>query len=419
MKKTAFPVKIVLVLHRVFLAFFYLLLRLTVGSYIRLNYRLRYIKPEEVRRLRPPYLVLADHVHILDPFFNGMGLRPVIHWVAADANFRTPFMKFVMTVLAGAIAKTKNRSDMLTLSRMKFLARMGCVIGVYQEGERSWDGVNLPPVPGTDKLIRFLKIPVVYAHLEGAYLDQPRWSSSRNRGPITVRYERIIDRDEAARLSLSEIRSRMEKAGTYDEWALSREKGLSYKGETRAETCELVCFTCPGCTGVNTLRSGGNRFSCTQCGLEGEVDRTMRFQWHEESDLLPRERRFEQVRQWNLWQKDYYRRLMEEKTDRDYLFWEDRESVILSRGQRGSSMEDLGVVSARFYRDRIELHPSGEPIIMPLEEIFSFSVFKQRYVEFYYHRSLYRFDFTNPSVSGYKWYMLFKLISDFNRERSR
>ena len=419
MKKASLPVKILFILHRVFLALFYLLLRMTVGSFVRIKYRPRYIRPKEVGRLRTPYLVLADHVHVMDPFFNGMGLRPVIHWVAADANFRTPFMKFVMTVLAGAIAKSKNRSDLVTLSRIRLLADLGCVIGVYQEGERSWDGVGLPPVPGTDKLIRFLKIPVVYAHLEGAYLDHPRWSWSRNRGHITVRYELLIGRDEVESLPLSEIRKRMERAGSYDDWDTARRNNLIFPGKRRAENCELVCFACPLCLSVNSLRSEGNRFSCRECGLEAGMDDRMRFLWNPGEAGLPEEKRFATVREWNLWQLDYYRDLVREKDGQDFLFWEDRGTVRLTRGQRGRAMKDEGLGTARFFRDRIEFQSESLMLVMPLGDITSFSVFKQYYTEFYHDHILYRFTFTSRSVSGYKWLMLFRLISKYNREKSR
>ncbi len=30
---------------------------------------------------------------------------PAVHWVAADANFRTPFMKFMMSFMVGAVAR--------------------------------------------------------------------------------------------------------------------------------------------------------------------------------------------------------------------------------------------------------------------------------------------------------------------------
>jgi 1-acyl-sn-glycerol-3-phosphate acyltransferase len=415
MREANLPVKAALILHRIFLAIFYLLLKSTVGVFCRIKYRPRYIIPSEVRRLRTPYLVLADHVHVMDPFFNGLGLRPVIHWVAADANFRTPFMKFVMTFLAGAVAKSKNRSDMVTLSRLRMLADVGCVIGIYQEGERSWDGVAIPPVPGTDKLIRFLKIPVIYAHLEGAYLDHPRWSWSRNGGRITVRYELLIDSEEIGRLPLTEIRRRMEEAGSYDEWSLQDELRIPHRGRKRAENIELVCFTCPDCESVNTISSRGNRFSCSLCGLEGEVDEFMGIKWPGGEDKPPREKRFTHVRAWNVWQKNLYDTLIREKASGEYLFWEDRDCVRLTRGKKGA-LKGHGIGTARFLGDRIEFQSPREILILPLADISSFSVFKQYYTEFYHDHLLYRFTFTDRSVSGYKWLMLFQLYIQFKKE---
>jgi 1-acyl-sn-glycerol-3-phosphate acyltransferase len=356
----------------------------------------------------------------MDMFLNGLGLRPVIRWVAADANFRTLFMKFVMVLLAGAIAKAKNRSDMVTLSRMKLLTGLGCVLGVYQEGERSWDGVNLPPVKGTDKLVRFLKIPVVYAHHQGAYLDHPRWSWSGNRTAITVRYELLIGPDEIDSLSLSEISERISRAGAYDEWAQQKKALHVLKGNKRAEHCELVCFLCPGCLSVNTLTSAGNDFSCSHCGLGGSIDPMGSFAWPRPPREWPGGRAFENIREWSLWQTRYY----EDRLDGIYgnggdrpadpgsvLLWEDRDTVALSRGRRGRTLAALGVGSARLFGDRIEFESPREHLVMPLKSITGFSVFMQHYTEFYYDRLLYRFTFTNRSVSGYKWLMLFRLIS--------
>jgi len=402
------------VLHRVFLALFYILLRSTVGLYCRIRFRPRYIRPKEVRRLRTPYVVLADHVHPMDMFINGLGIRPVIHWVAADANFRTPFMKFVMTVLAGAVAKSKNRSDMVTLSKLRLLTGIGSVIGVYQEGERSWDGVGLPPVPGTDKLIRFLKVPVVYAHLQGAFLEHPRWKWKGNRTRISVRYEVLIRPDEAGALPLSEISRRITAASGYNEWTYQKEAAVPLKANRRAEHVELVCFLCPGCRSVNTLKSAGNEFACQSCGCSGSVNILGGFDWSVSPEKWPEGRPFENVRDWTLWQLNHYGEQIADSSlnPGEVLFWEDLDTVHLTRGKRNRKPEDLGVGTARFYGDRIEFESDRISLSMPLESITSFSVFRQYYTEFYHNQLLHRFTFTSRSVSGYKWLMLFRLTSD-------
>ncbi len=168
---------------------------------------------------------------------------------------------------------------MVALRRLKALVDAGCVIGIFQEGERSWDGVSLPPVKGTDKLIRFLKIPVIYAHFDGAYMDHPRWSWSSNHAEIKVSYEVVIEPDEAGRLPLSEINRRITKAGIYNEWDYKKKGHLPLTGNKRAENIELACFICPQCHEVNTIRSAGNNFLCLKCGLHGEVGQYREFIW--------------------------------------------------------------------------------------------------------------------------------------------
>ncbi len=426
MRKASFGQKALGYLHRVFLAFFYILLRATIGLWCRLHFRPRWNVPPEVKGLRPPFLVLGDHVHPMDMFIIGLALRPVIHWVAADANFRSPFMKFVMTVLAGAVAKAKNRSDMVTLSHLRLLTEVGSVIGVYQEGERSWDGVSLPPVSGTDKLVRFLKVPVVYAHLEGAYLEHPRWTWSGNRTDINVRYELLISREESSILPLSEITRRIEETARYDEWAYQAEARIPLRGEKRAENVELVCFRCPSCGSVNTLKSTGNDFGCRVCSLKGGIDELGSFTWQDDRGISwPGGEPFRNVRDWNLWQKEHYEAELDgvfsdSGDPGSHLFWEDRDVVRISRGKRGMQMKLLGIGSARFYGDRIELEASidsaprarGVNLVIPLDDINSFSVFKQFYTEFYFDKQLYQLSFTNRSVSGYKWLMLFNMILD-------
>jgi 1-acyl-sn-glycerol-3-phosphate acyltransferase len=416
MKKNTVILKAAVILHEIFLVIIQAFLRVVIGLFCLIKYRLNYHIPREVKKMKPPYIVMGDHVHLMDPFIHGLGLINVIHWVAADANFRNPLMKLVMISIAGAVAKSKNRSDMVTLSKLKLLVESGCAIGVYQEGERSWDGMGRPYVSGTDKLIRFLKVPVIYIHLEGAYLDHPRWSWSSNGAEIHVRYEIMIGREEAKEISLSEISRRIVETSKYNEWDYKSKGYQPLRGEKRAENLELVCFTCPQCHSINTLKSRGNDFSCSSCGLQGALDRFGEFIWNRVDFSRAGGVPFPTVREWNQWQIDYFKSriasLNSESLGKE-LFWEDRESVSLTRGKRKGRLKKMGTGTTRLFGNRIEFDCIGrETMIFPLENLSSFSVFKQYYTEFYYQKMLHRFTFTNRSVSGYKWLLLNRLLQE-------
>ena len=147
------------------------------------------------------------------------------------------------------------------------------------------------------------------------------------------------------------------------------------------------------------------------------MNRLGHFEWGRPPTEWPTGRPFETVRDWNLWQIAHYRDELERLRSvpsahpAAHLFWEDAGVVHLSRGNRDKRLQDIGIGSARFFGDRIEFESETDRIVMPVTEISSFSVFKQHFTEFYHDHQLYRFSFTDRSVSGYKWLMLFHLMT--------
>ncbi|MFW6079650.1 MAG: lysophospholipid acyltransferase family protein, partial [Gemmatimonadota bacterium] len=73
-------------------------------------------------------------------------------------------------------------------------------VGVYVEGERSWDGRLQPPRLGTLRLILKAGAPVVPCGIRGAYDVWPRWHSAIRRARVRItfgdhlRFEQLHDR---------------------------------------------------------------------------------------------------------------------------------------------------------------------------------------------------------------------------------
>ena len=76
----------------------------TVFAFI---FRIKKKMPLEVKNLKPPYLVLGNHVGHWDPFVTGNFLPHYIHFVSSEAAFRSSFNHFFLTRL-GTIPKKKN-----------------------------------------------------------------------------------------------------------------------------------------------------------------------------------------------------------------------------------------------------------------------------------------------------------------------
>ena len=58
-------------------------LRLFLGAYLKLRFNMKTENHGLVARLRPPYVVLPNHVGYWDPFMVSIFVPQAIHWVAA------------------------------------------------------------------------------------------------------------------------------------------------------------------------------------------------------------------------------------------------------------------------------------------------------------------------------------------------
>jgi 1-acyl-sn-glycerol-3-phosphate acyltransferase len=151
---------------------FNFILRHTLGAWVARRFRARY-DADVLADLKPPYLVIGNHTCFWDPFLMSVPNHYPVHFVASDEYFRTPFMRFVFS-LVGGIPKTKNTRDTQTVRTLIGLKRAGAVLGLYPEGNRNWDGVTGPVFAATAKLVRKLAIPVVLVTTTGGTLTQPR-----------------------------------------------------------------------------------------------------------------------------------------------------------------------------------------------------------------------------------------------------
>ncbi len=230
-------------------------------------YRIRPKNTSIFKRIRPPYLVIPNHVMTWDPLLISFYVRHPIHFVASDANFRSSFASWWLRRF-GAIAKSKLRDDFATLRTVMDLLRAGKVVGLFAEGERTWDGTTLPIIPSTAKLVKVANVPVVVPVLKGAYHSLPRWAFTSRRGRIEIDYRLALTRDEIIRMSVDEIRVRIEQIMFHDEDVWLNENRTSFTSPRAAEPMQLLLFYCPCCHSLNCMKSEGRRLFCTECDYE-------------------------------------------------------------------------------------------------------------------------------------------------------
>ena len=137
-----------------------------------------------------PTLIISNHVTNYDPILVALsfpGRR--IHFVASEHLFRMGLISKVLTYLFEFIPRRKGVSGSDTAMSVLRQLRDGKSVGLFAEGETTWDGKTASVVSATGRLAQMSKCRLVTYRLEGGYLTAPRWGKGIRRGKM---YGRIV-----------------------------------------------------------------------------------------------------------------------------------------------------------------------------------------------------------------------------------
>ncbi len=164
-----------------------------------------------------PFLLIANHQSYLDPILIQAVIRRPIYTMAKSTQFSDRFFRGLMKRLKSFPVRRFEIDPQAVRTVLRHLGH-GQGVGIYIEGERSWDGRLQAPRLGTIRLILKAGVPVVPCGIRGAYDVWPRWDRRIRRGDVRIRFgtplrfPRLDDRrardaqlPEAQRRLMSEI----------------------------------------------------------------------------------------------------------------------------------------------------------------------------------------------------------------------
>lgn len=385
-------------------------------------YRIDAENTELFRMVRPPYLVIPNHVMTWDPLLVSFFVRDPIHFVASDANFRSSFASWWLRRF-GAIAKSKLRDDFGTLRTVMDLLRTGKVVGVFAEGERTWDGTTLPVIPSTAKLIKAARVPVVVPVLKGAYLSLPRWAFKSRRGRVQIEYRLALTADEVERMHVDEIRVRLEQVMFHDEDAYEAEKRFPFTSARAAEPMQLLLFYCPRCASLNCMKSHKRRLFCTSCAYEVVFSRRGRFlaDEHGESGTPIHDT----IGEWAREQDRYLDRYLPELVSAEgssapadaaeplgsEVFRDEHSRLSTGYRMVRPTVRGHGTLSLHLHGLKF-MSDQGEVVRYPWSRMSGLNVVYQAQLEFYHERRLIVFEFPRRDTSGYKYLLCGRKLID-------
>lgn len=222
-------------------------------------------------------------------------MKRFAYFVASSHVFSNPkTAKIIEWAMApiGIVKGTTAGDTALTIMRR---LKKGYSVGVFAEGNRSYNGVTDEIVASTAKLARSSGASLVTHRFRGGYLTSPRWSgNSVRRGLFTGEIVNIYSPETLKGMTDSEVADAI-RADIYENaYETQAEWNIPYKGKNLAEHLERALCLCPSCDTMGSLVSRGDEFFCTVCGLKAAYTP----QGCLEGENVP----FHTVLDWDLWQ---------------------------------------------------------------------------------------------------------------------
>ena len=380
------------------------LLSVPLRKYIESKYKVT-VERNDTIGLKPPYIILANHVNNWDPLFLNCYVEEAMSFVAAAPVFLNPTVRKALD-FTGAISKTKGRADRKTVRDIIKAKKAGRIIGLFPEGNRSWNGHTEPLVYSTSKLIKLLNIPVVVATIKGGYLSQPRWSDAPRKGKTIVSFEKIWDVDELKDMDIDIVHEKLTAALAYSDLDWQKESGIEFKGKRLANYLERHLFTCPSCHEIGAMHSEDDLFSCQHCGYATRYNTKGTLDQHN-GELI-----FSEIFDWDKWQLGFTAEKMQDEAWRTKLTKLLNDVVKVGVSKNGSPYEWLGNFDIQWTGDGIRLSQHANnvsPLDMKFDELDGVNVQMHHNLDFFFNDDLYRVQFVEPRSSAYMWYRFIEM----------
>lgn len=262
------------------------------------------VDKEALKNVKPPFIMVYNHVGNKDHFFTGNALQPraannmVARWVAYDKK------KGPLTLIAGGFFKNHFYPDAQSIMCCKkVLRRIKGIVCLSPSGVHGLDGTLNFIEYSTPKLLKLFKVPVMACKLEGVYFYANNYRERFLRGKLSVKTFQLFTADEAARLSEEESYKRLWSALDFNDFEFIEKEGVLVEGKDLAEGMQFVLFKCLKCGSEFTITQKGDDLTCSHCGNAVTVKGDMRFYPKNEDTVY-----IDRLDKWNLLQKRLLRR---------------------------------------------------------------------------------------------------------------
>jgi len=215
-----------------------------------------------------PLVVVADHRSYLDAFLLAAAFPRPLSFLTTVEAFRRGPDRFLLERL-GCIRLRRHSPDPTALRQVLQTLERGGAVGIFPEGERSWDGGPSTLLPGVARLLVLAGAPIVAVRIEGSYRLWPRWGRGPHRTRVVFHW--------------TEPQPAGEDEQALEHWlvdALATHPGPPSRRRRSASDVGRLIWRCPTCGHFDAVRGrrDGTVF-CLRCGAAGVLHDGTHLDW--------------------------------------------------------------------------------------------------------------------------------------------
>lgn len=378
---------------------FYHFLRLIIVPYKALftNYSWKMYRPKS-----KTYMVLANHNTNTDFFLVGVAFFRHMYFVASEHLYRLGFASVLIKFLQHPIPRKKGADAGDTVQMIKQRLAEGSNICMFVEGNRSYFG-ETGWISGTNgHLVKECGAGLITFATHGGYFKSPRWASEKRKGPTWGAVVHEYTPEELAGMTADEITEAIRRdlyVNAYED------KPAPYPCKHQAETLETALFVCPECHAISTLKSSGEHFCCTKCGMKLRLNRYNRF---EADDGKPK---FETIIDWGHWQQKYLEEQIRELPAGSCALLFSDDGLDLREVVEGKKTPPLCTGKLSMFADRLEFDGGEMKLIFPVKEIEKMSVAMVSTLLFTASGKYYEIKASGQPYSAIKYMMAWRFLN--------
>ena len=220
---------------------------------------------KEIKGLKGPVLAIANHASTIDavPVLSAL-LPKRFNLVAAKDLFTWKELKPFIKAF-GAIPMTQNGMDLASVRQIKNATDNGRSVLIFPEGKTSLDGRQLYMNPSIAKLAKFLGVPVVSVHVNGAYCTKPRYIKGFRRGRMEAKATLLYTQEELKTAKPAEIFAKIKESLAYNdnEWQIGNK--IRFHAKNMTSNLNYVLYKCVRCGAEYRMKAEKDLLTCEAC----------------------------------------------------------------------------------------------------------------------------------------------------------